>query len=361
MTDRRRRAALLLPPPAAAGRCPQPATAPGAVLLPREHQSSSPSPASSGGSSAHGSGGSSAQGADGTGGSPTQGAGETDGRESGRGRAAGQGSDNPFAAPPAGAPDQEWRPRHAHSGHPEGQGEGGGSGEGPSDDREAPPTWGSQWSSRQPGHQGGGFGSRPGGGRGGSEGPNGPGGPGGPGGNPGGLRWDPTDPAQRRARYALLSGMWAFFFSLFSLPEIALLLGALALYWGISSLRAKPRSGGGKGRTGAARATAADVAGGGPSHEAHTPQAAGPPPATAGVGTGDTGAVHGGGRPQTTAALSGLVTACLALAIVAASFTLQLVYRDYYTCVNDALTQSSRQSCETLLPEQLRPILSVQQ
>ncbi|WP_432445662.1 hypothetical protein [Streptomyces rapamycinicus] len=64
--------------------------------------------------------------------------------------------------------------------------------------------------------------------------PSGPGGPGGP-------RWDPNDPAQRRARYALLSGMWAFFFALFSLPQIALLLGVLALYWGISSLRAKPR------------------------------------------------------------------------------------------------------------------------
>ncbi|MYV93762.1 hypothetical protein GT350_26580, partial [Streptomyces sp. SID1034] len=67
---------------------------------------------------------------------------------------------------------------------------------------------------------------------------------GGPGQNPPpppGLRWDPTDPAQRRARYALLSGMWAFFFALFDMPEVALLLGALGLYWAISSLRAKPK------------------------------------------------------------------------------------------------------------------------
>jgi hypothetical protein len=52
------------------------------------------------------------------------------------------------------------------------------------------------------------------------------------------MRWDPTDPAQRRARYALLSGMWAFFFVLFGWSYVALLLGALALYWGISALRA---------------------------------------------------------------------------------------------------------------------------
>ncbi|MEV0603427.1 hypothetical protein AB0I82_29605 [Streptomyces sp. NPDC050315] len=328
MTDRRRRAALLLP---------LPATAPGAaVLLPREHkQSPSSSEGASGGSSA----GDRGTGAGGRGG--------TDGRDGDR--------DNPFAAPPAGTPDREWRPRHAHSGHPEDSGDSGnskddseGSSSGEHDGRHA---WGSQWSSRQPGRQGGGFGSRPG--RGGPEGPGGPGGPG-----QTGLRWDPTDPAQRRARYALLSGMWAFFFSLFSLPEIALLLGALALYWGISALRAKPRAGKpGQAKPEGAKATAADVAGGGPPHEDATPTA-GPPHATA----GNTGAPAGPGstRPQTTAALSGLVTASLALCIVAAGFTLQLVYKDYYTCVNDALTQSARHSCEELLPEQLRPILSVQ-
>ncbi|WP_346098661.1 hypothetical protein [Streptomyces olivaceiscleroticus] len=311
MTDRRRRAALLL--------LPMPATAPGVVLLPREHKPSSSSE------------------------------GEDRGRE---GRDGDQ--DNPFAAPPAGTPDQEWRPRHAHSGHHGDDGSEGSSGE-----QGGEQGWGSQWSSRQPGRQSGGFGSRPG--RGGPEGPNGAGGPGGPGQT--GLRWDPTDPAQRRARYALLSGMWAFFFALFSLPEIALLLGALALYWGISSLRAKPRPGKpGGAKPGRAKATAADISGGVPSGSAYdtdTTPAAGPPHATA--GNTATPATYGGGRPQTTAALSGLVTACLALAIVAAGFTLQLVYKDYFTCVNDALTQSARHSCEKLLPEQLRPILSVQE
>lgn len=132
------------------------------------------------------------------------------------------------------------------------------------------------------------------------------------------MRWDPTDPAQRRARYALLSGMWAVFFALFSWPYVALLLGALALYWGISALRAQPRR---------------------PSPDA--PAAPGAP----------------AGRPQTTAAVSGLVTAGLALVLVASTFTVQFVYRDYYTCVNDALTHEAKQSCDTLLPRELRGVL----
>ncbi|MER6269154.1 hypothetical protein [Streptomyces sp900105755] len=199
----------------------------------------------------------------------------------------GQKDDNPFAPPPEGTPDSPWRPRR-----PAGD-----------DDREAP--WGSQWSDRQPGRQSGGFGQRPDGAPGGG-GQNGPGGPGGP-----GMRWDPTDPAQRRARYALLCGMWAFLFALFSWPYVALLLGALAVYWGISALRAKPRD----------------------PDEAAT------------------------GRPQTTAAISGLVTASLALALVAANFTAQMVYRDYYTCVSDALTNEAKQSCDHLLPQELRGVL----
>ncbi len=301
------------------------------MLLPRERK---PSPSSPEGASGEGRG---------------AGAGGQDGRD----------RDNPFAAPPAGTPDREWRPRHAHSGHPEDSGASGDSGDsgdhagGSSDEHDGRHAWGSQWSSRQPGRQSGGFGSRPG--RGGPEGPGGSGGPG-----QTGLRWDPTDPAQRRARYALLSGMWAFFFSLFSLPEIALLLGALALYWGISALRAKPGAGKpGQGKPEGAKATAADIGIGRPSHEQDTTPTAGPPHATA----GNTGAptASGSSRPQTTAAVSGLVTACLALCIVAAGFTLQLVYKDYYTCVNDALTQSAQHSCEDLLPEQLRPILSVQE
>ncbi|GLX52765.1 hypothetical protein Shyhy01_57150 [Streptomyces hygroscopicus subsp. hygroscopicus] len=233
-----------------------------------------------------------------------EGSGEGQGGATGRGGRGGDGKqDNPFAPPPEGAPDRPWQPRHpgGASGSDGGHGGGRGSGHGGG-------SWGSQWSDRQPGRSPGGFGERPG------AGPQGPGGQGGRGG-PGGMRWDPTDPVQRRARYALLSGMWAIFFVLFSWPYVSLLLGALALYWGVSSLRAEPR--------------AAD-----PGKPAPGP-----------------------GRPQTTAAVGGLVTASLALVLVASTFTVQFVYRDYFTCVDDALTHEAKQSCQTLLPEQLRGVL----
>jgi hypothetical protein len=203
---------------------------------------------------------------------------------------------NPFAPPPEGSPDRPWQPRR-----PAGDSDG--------DDDGSRSPWGSQWSDRQPGRSPGGFGDRPGGG----PGPDGGSGGSGPG---AGMRWDPTDPTQRRARYSLLSGMWAFFFALFSWPYVALLLGALSLYWGISALRARPRT---------------------------------PDP--------DTPAPQSGGRPQRTAAISGLVTASLAIALVAATFTVQLVYRDYYTCTNDALTNEAKQSCSHLVPEELRDVL----
>ncbi|GAA3374581.1 hypothetical protein GCM10020367_39020 [Streptomyces sannanensis] len=222
----------------------------------------------------------------------------------------GWGSDNPFAPPPEGRPDQPWQPRRPANG-------GSGDGEGSPDSAGSPgdggntpedrPVWGSQWSSRQPGRAPGGFGGRPGG----QGGPEGPGGPG------SGLRWDPTDPVQRRARYALLSGMWAFFFALFGQIAIALLLGSLALYWGISSLRATPK-----------------------------PRPDGNPQA---------------GKPQRTAAVSGLVTASLALMMVATAYTTQIVYRDFYTCVDDSLTKTAQVSCNQMLPEWLRPAIGVRQ
>lgn len=251
--------------------------------------------------------------------------------------------DNPFAPPPEGRPDQPWQPRHrpeaggnSDSGNGDAQG-GQDSHSGQDDQPQQPPAWGSQWSSRQPGRQSGGFGTGPGGTR--------PSGPGGQGGGPGGPRgWDPTDPAQRRARYALLAGMWAFFFALFSLAQIALLLGALALYWGISALRAKPR------RT--ATATSAAVSGPG-SAPLNAPP---PPPGATPARLPAPGS--GSSKPQSTAAISGLVTGGLALAIVAATFSFQIVYKDYYSCVDDALTQTSRHACEKQLPKELRPLLS---
>ncbi|MGY0018156.1 hypothetical protein [Streptomyces sp. cg35] len=217
------------------------------------------------------------------------------------------GADNPFAPPPEDAPDRPWQPRR-----PEGSDSSDGGG-----DRS---PWGSQWSDRQPGRaQGGRFGDRLGNGGTGGNGQGGQGGPEGQGPGPGGMRWDPTDPAQRRARYALLSGMWGFFFALFAWPYVALLLGALALYWSISALRAKPRT---------------------PAPDAPAPAAA---PDTS--------------RPQTTAAISGLVTGALALALVASMFAAKLVYSDYYECRTDALTNAAKESCDDLLPKELRPLL----
>ncbi|GHF67895.1 hypothetical protein [Streptomyces thermodiastaticus] len=208
--------------------------------------------------------------------------------------------DNPFAPPPEGAPDRPWQPRRPSRGDASGE-------EGRDEGGDRSP-WG-RWSDRQPDRSPGGFGERP----------QLPGAGGeGPGRRPGpGTRWDPTDPAQRRARYALLCGMWAFFFVLFGWPYVALLLGALALYWGISSLRSAPR-------------------------RPDPDQSAAPQPQ---------------GRPQATAAVSGLVTASLALVLVASGFAAQFVYRDYYACVDDALTHQARQSCDQHLPQQLRGLL----
>ncbi|MFE4623798.1 hypothetical protein [Streptomyces mirabilis] len=283
------------------------------LLLRERHPSPTP-PRESGDTPAGGNGS-----ADGRGPETDSGTDTDSGTGSGSGSGTGSGSDsdsdsdsgsgsddNPFAPPPEGTPDRPWQPRRPASG--QGPNENDGSGPG-SDPGQSP--WGSQWSDRQPGRSsGGGFGDRPGA-------PHGQGGPDGPGGGPGaGMRWDPTDPAQRRARYALLSGMWAFFFALFSWPYVALLLGALAVYWGVSALRAKPR--------------------------AQDP---------------DTPAPDANTRPQTTAAVSGLVTASLAIIMVAATFTAQLVYSDYYSCTNDALTNSAKQSCNDLLPKDLRGVL----
>ncbi|WP_307826714.1 hypothetical protein [Streptomyces pactum] len=51
------------------------------------------------------------------------------------------------------------------------------------------------------------------------------------------------------------------------------------------------------------------------------------------------------------------MTGGIALLIVVATYSVQLIYSDYYTCVDDALTSTSREQCEQKLPEQLRPLL----
>ncbi|MFJ9057677.1 hypothetical protein [Streptomyces sp. NPDC102409] len=301
-----------------------------ASTLMRERQSSSPD-SSSGSGSPSGSGSSSG---------PSKSPGSSGSPEApGSSGSSGSSDDNPFAAPPEDRPDQPWQPRHpSHAPGNQGNGGSGDGGEGPSDDR---PVWGSQWSDQQPGRQNGGFGGRPAG----TGGPGGQGG--GPEGSPGGLRWDPTDPAQRRARYAVLGGMWAFFFALFDFPEIAMLLGALAVYWSISALRGGPR------KPPATGAVSPAATGG------NTPDRATPPPAPGAAPGAAPGTAQISSRQQTTAAVSGLVTALLALAIVATGYTVQLVYRDYYTCVNDALTKSGALACNEKLPDPLEPFFGV--
>ncbi|GAA2785113.1 hypothetical protein [Streptomyces showdoensis] len=232
---------------------------------------------------------------------------------------------NPFAPPPEGRPDQPWQPRR-----PEGaEGQDGGEGA-------QGPAGGPGWSSSQPGRSSDGFGRRP-------EQPSGGqgGGPGGPEGGQGpGLRWDPTDPAQRRARYAVLSGMWAFFFAIFNIPELALLLGALGLYWAISALRTRVKTPG-------TPANAANPAG--PAHPDGPPTPA------------QVAAAAGAARSKRTSAVSGLVASAVALAIVASGFAMHLVYRDFYECRDDALTKQAQLACNDLLPKPLQDTFGVRE
>ncbi|AXG79800.1 hypothetical protein [Streptomyces paludis] len=330
MPDRRRRTALHLPPPA------------GPVLLPRERQSSSTgspgTPGSSDSSDApetQGSG--SSTGSTGPSGSspaaPSEPSGST--REP-----SGAGEDNPFAPPPEGTPDRPWQPRLPENGGSADDGSGSGRG-----------GWGSQWSSRQPGRSSGGFGSRPGAqqGQGGQSGQDG--GQDGPDGGRGGLRWDPTDVSQRRARYALLGGMWALFFVLFDLPEVALLLGSLAVYWGASSLRNKNKPKAADAKDGAKSAVTDGSAGASGSSPAAVRLTKTAPDQGASSST----------RPQRTAAVSGLVAAALALLFVATTFGVRLAYPDYYSCVNDALTKTGQLSCNELLPHSLERVFGVKE
>lgn len=243
---------------------------------------------------------------------------------------------NPFAPPPEGQPDRPWQSRHPEGGRPGGGsqdpqdspdspvGEGG---EGEQDDQRT--RWGSQWSRRQPKRQNGGFGEPP------EERGDRERRRGGP-----GQRWDPADPAQRHARAAFLSGMWGVFFGLLGWNWLALLLGALALYWGISALRGGPKtSGDGEQQRDTGRVEELEGASG----------------TRRKSNSGGRG--NGSARPQFPAALAGVALAVSALLIVASTYTVQLIYKEYYDCMEDALTAPARESCEQHLPSQLRPLL----
>ncbi|WP_052440970.1 hypothetical protein [Streptacidiphilus anmyonensis] len=125
----------------------------------------------------------------------------------------------------------------------------------------------------------------------------------------------------RRSRLALLSGIWGFFFMVLGVPYLTLLLGALALYWGVSALRGevKPSS----------SAKTAALSGAAPMPQSSPYY---PAPST---------------RPQVPAALGGLVAGAVSLALVGAVFGVQLYYKSYYDCQANALTKTSYDACAT--------------
>jgi hypothetical protein len=213
-----------------------------------------------------------------------------------------EGSRDPFAPPPKDAPDRPWQPRKqpAHppqrgyanenpqgrSGTPEDE-------DGHSDEPQRPVPPPHPWS---PGHQGR------------------PQQPLGYGPMPQGPRFDPSDPVQRKARYALLSGMWGIFFLILSVPYATLLLASLALYWSISALRGTPKK---------------PVP-----PTAPTPTPYGPVPPYA-------------NRPQVPAAVGGLIASVVGLSLVAVVFGVQLYYKNFYDCQSAALTQKASDACAT--------------
>jgi hypothetical protein len=224
-----------------------------------------------------------------------------------------QDQDNPFAPPPEGTPDRPWQPRDPADGAPPPPPPGG-----------PQQQWGSQWSTRQPpGHTPQGPGPHP---------TRSPGGPSGPQGT--GPRFDPTDPAHRRSRYAMLCGFFGLAVVLLGWIPVGLLLGALSLYWGVSALRMSPQD------RAQARAAAASALADATQSTRPAPPAPGPDAQ----------------RSFMTAAWTGIVTAGVTLAIVASSYALHLAYHDYYTCKRDALTTPASEACQKLLPEPLRSV-----
>ncbi len=116
---------------------------------------------------------------------------------------------NPFAPPPADAPDRPWQPRTPQP--PTGERPDGADGD---EQQPAPP--GHPWS---PGYQGEWHPQQP-------QQP----------------KFDPADPAQRRARNALVAGMAALVCALGISQYVALFLGGVAVYWAVSALRTAPKT-----------------------------------------------------------------------------------------------------------------------
>ncbi|MFC9325415.1 hypothetical protein [Kitasatospora sp. NPDC057015] len=211
------------------------------------------------------------------------------------------GERNPFAPPPADAPDQPWQPRTQPPAG--GQSEDPDRPEGEEQHPQVPPPH--PWS---PGYQG----------------------PWHPQPAPQQPKPDPNDPAQRRARNALMAGMAALVCTLGGIPYVALFVGALAVYWGISALRTTPK----------------------PPAPAHpTAPAASAAPTRPGFGPTLGPAQGPAGNPQNPAALGGLFTGAVAVVVTLCAIGLSMYYADYGTCVKDALTAAGEQDCAKLAPK----------
>ncbi|MFD0271214.1 hypothetical protein ACFVGY_32295, partial [Streptomyces sp. NPDC127106] len=77
---------------------------------------------------------------------------------------------------------------------------------------------------------------------------------------------------------------------------------------------------------------------------------------------GGLAALGAAAAPQRAAAVSGLVTATLAILLALGSYGVQLAYKDFYICRDDALTKRAELQCNTLLPDNtLGQILKVRQ
>ncbi|MER6397825.1 hypothetical protein ABT263_17485 [Kitasatospora sp. NPDC001603] len=207
------------------------------------------------------------------------------------------GERNPFAPPPADAPDQPWQPRNpgpagGSDGSSGSNGADGTDGGGNPDGRpEVPPPH--PWS---PGYQGDGWHPRP-------PAPQPP-------------KLDPSDPAQRKARNAALAGMGALVCAFASLHYVALFVGALAIVWGVAAMRA-PK----------------------------------PAAATATGGAAPAAGESAAPNPLTPAALAGVLTGAMTVVFVSSVIGLSLYYNDYVTCVRDSLTSTGADNCERLAPK----------
>ncbi|MEU9074826.1 hypothetical protein ACFYUY_16715 [Kitasatospora sp. NPDC004745] len=197
------------------------------------------------------------------------------------------GERNPFAPPPADAPDQPWQPRNPWPGeHPRGDGGQGPDGQGTGERPQFPPPhpWG-------PVQHGDGRGPRP-------PAPQPP-------------KLDPTDPAQRRARNAALAGPAALVCLFIGLQWAALFFGVLGIVLGVSAMRTPRRAAAGPG--------------------------AAPRPAAP--------------NPLTPAALAGILTGAMTVVVASSVIALGVYYDDYVTCVRDSLTSVGAENCNRLAPK----------